>query len=223
MCSRYVRTTEPKALAKLFGVARPLPALPPKLSVYNIAPPHRVLVARDNPQRELAVMRWGLVPPGATNVSIGQKMFNARAETVTQRPAYASAFEERRCIVPADGFYEWKESDGAKQAYYIKRVDGAPMAFAGLWEQKKTREGPLETFTILTTTANAELAPIHGRMPVIMHEAGWRIWLDAEADRDAVMRLLRPSGAGVLTAIRVGGHVDTLTNDDAECVRSLED
>lgn len=222
MCSRYVQITEPKVLAGLFGVVRPLPVLPPKMSMYNIAPPHRALVVRDNPKRELAVMRWGLVPPGATNVSIGQKMFNARAETVAQRPAYAGAFEQRRCIVPADGFYEWKESDGAKQAYYIKRVDGAPMAFAGLWEQKKTREGPLETFTIVTTTANAVVAPIHSRMPVILDEAGWRTWLEAEADREAVTRLLKPCESSAITAVRVGDHVNTLTNDDAECVRAME-
>lgn len=222
MCSRYVRTTDPKALAKLFEVVRPLPTIPPKMSMYNIAPPHRALVVRDNPKRELAVMRWGLVPPGATNISIGQKMFNARAETVAQRPAYAGAFEERRCIVPADGFYEWRKSGGTMQAYYIKRVDGAPMAFAGLWEQKKTREGPLETFTIVTTTANAAVAPIHSRMPVILEEAGWRIWLDAQGDRDSVTNLLKPCDEGVLAAIRVGDRIDTLANDDAECVRALE-
>lgn len=214
--------TEPKVLAEMFGVVRPLPTMPPKLSMYNIAPPHRAVVVRDNPKRELSVMRWGLVPPGATNVSIGQKMFNARAETVAQRPAYANAFQERRCIVPADGFYEWKETGGAKQAHYITRVDGAPMAFAGLWEQKKTREGPLETFTIVTTAANAVVAPIHSRMPLILDEEGWRKWLDAEADRDAVMRLLKSCDAGVLAASRVGNRVDTLTNDDAECVQVVE-
>src|SRR5437899_201370 len=182
MCGRFVLTTPAEALRRIFGFIEQ-PNLPPR---YNIAPTQDVPVIRQRRepagQRTLQMLRWGLVPSWAESLAGGAKMINARAETVMAKPAFGRAFERRRCLVPADGFYEWRPGDPAKQPYLITARDGAPLAFAGLWERwspparerellapdgEAARRPYIDSFTIVTTTANAALATLHPRMPVI--------------------------------------------------------
>src|SRR5215203_5548831 len=154
MCGRYTLRTPVEKLAEEFGLEDSSVDLPPN---YNVAPTQGVAaVLAENGHRRLEVLRWGLIPPWADDPQIGSRMINARSETVAEKPSYRRAFRERRCLIPADGFYEWQRTNGAKQPYYIHMEDGTPFAFAGLWESwSKGNEGEIRTCTILTTGANA--------------------------------------------------------------------
>ena len=178
MCGRYSITTDPDALRLIFGV-RVVQNLIPR---WNVAPTQEVPVVREDRggARELTIMRWGLVPSWSKDIGIGAKLINARAETVAEKPTFRAAFRHRRCLVPADGFYEWQAIGGRKQPWRVVRHDRAPFAFAGLWELwEGTGEGSaLETFSIVTTEANATLRNIHSRMPVMLfEEAQFKTWL----------------------------------------------
>ncbi len=165
MCGRFTLRTPTHRLAEAFGV-RDLPNLPPR---YNIAPTQDAAVVRPGPEgeaRELAMLRWGLVPSWSEGPS-AYSMINARAETVATKPAFRAAFRHRRCLVPADGFYEWQRVDGGKQPYLVELASGEPFAFAGLWEHWEGGD-VIESFTIIVTEANELLRPIHERMPVIL-------------------------------------------------------
>ena len=178
MCGRFLLHTPVDTLQRAFGFAE-RPNLRPR---YNIAPTQTVPIVRqkDGGGRELALVRWGLIPSWAKEAGIGGRLINARAETVAEKPAFRGAFRKRRALVPADGFYEWRkrEGDRPKQPLLVRRRDGQPFAFAGLWEHWRGPEGEVETCTILTTEANAALAPIHDRMPVILDPACYDRWLD---------------------------------------------
>ena len=164
-------------------------------------------------------MRWGLVPSWAKDVGIGSRMINARAEGIAAKPAFRAAFRQRRCLVPADGFYEWQKVAGGKQPMLIRLRSGDPFAFAGLWERWRGPDGEVETGTIITTAPNAVTAPIHDRMPVILDPADYDRWLDPSQPDAAA--LLRPCPDDWLTAIPVSTRVNSPKNDAADLIESF--
>ncbi len=226
MCGRFVSATPPDQVAAYFG------AEPPSEGAtsgeweanFNVAPTTGVYVVRDDGSvRRVEAMRWGLVPFWAKDPSIGSKMINARSETVAEKSAFRNAFRKKRCIVPADGFYEWKKLGGpkvsgrpAKQPMYVHRADGEPLAFAGLWEVWRDPTAPdteLHSCTILTTSANATMRPVHDRMPVILPPSAWDAWLDpAPADAETLGKLLVPAPDNLLELQPVSTDVNNVRN-----------
>ena len=221
MCGRYSLTTPGDELAEIFGLPE-RPQLEPR---YNIAPTQAVPVVRmktAGASRELALVKWGLVPSWAKNPEAGARMINARAETVLDKPAFRAAFKVRRCLVLADGFYEWQRTPGKKQPFHIRRCDQKPFAFAGLWERWERGAEPLETCTIITTTPNALLAPIHDRMPVILEPEDLDSWLNPElTDVHRLASLLRPCAAEEMRAFRVSTRVNSPQNDGPACLETI--
>ncbi len=226
MCGRYTLTTPLEALRHLFDFAES-PNLQPR---YNVAPTQSVPVVRAiEGRRSFGMMRWGLVPGWAKDISIAARMINARSETVAQKPAYREAFRSRRCLIPADGYYEWQKEDGRRQPYRVTRGDGAPMAFAGLWERWKARkdsggENPVsagdlvETFSIVTTAASESVGTLHDRMPVVVEPDDFDAWLTLSGEQlEPLQDLLRPSAIS-FTITRVGTHVNAVRNDDPRCI-----
>jgi putative SOS response-associated peptidase YedK len=194
---------------------------------YNVAPTQDVPAVRPAKAggRELAMLRWGLIPAWAKDEDIGARLINARGETAAELPSFRAAFRRRRCLVAADGFYEWRKAGkGPKQPFLVELADGRPFAFAGLWERwDKAPDGrPLETCTIITTRANELLAPIHDRMPVILPPADYDAWLDVEGTGvEAAKALLRPYPAAAMAAHPVSPRVNNARNDDAACLARL--
>ena len=217
MCGRYTLATPVEVLADGFAFGGPLPELTPS---YNVAPAEEVaVVLEDGGERRLELLRWGLVPFWADDPGIGQRMINARAETAPEKPAFRAAFRKRRCLIPADGFYEWQRTDGGpKQPFHIRRHDGRPFAFAGIWED--WRDGEIRSCAILTTEASEDLREIHHRMPVILNRGDYERWLDPEADeRD--LRTLLQSSADDLTFYPVDRRVNKPSNDDPRCIEPV--
>jgi putative SOS response-associated peptidase YedK len=176
----------------------------------NIKPTQQILTVRDIGDGPFAVnVRWGLIPSWAKDASCSAKMINARAETIAEKPAFRTALKRRRCLIPADGFYEWQKLDAKnKQPWYFTLPDEEPFAFAGLWESWKSPDGPLETATIITTTANETLAFVHDRMPVILPPEHYARWLDRQAEGGpAILKLLQPY-AGEICATAMTRKVD---------------
>ena len=227
MCGRYSLTTPLDALRSLFDFESLL-NLPPR---YNIAPTQEAAVVRtsDVGGRELAMPRWGLIPSWSKEASMGAKLINARSETVAEKPSFREAFRSRRCLIPADGFYEWRMEEGRKQPFRIGMKGGIPFAFAGLWEQWTAKaastgiaEGEsVETFTILTPPANDKLRPIHARMPVILAPETFDPWLDAANDPHSLLSLLGPYPVAPMAFYRVGTAVNNVRNDDPSCIAPL--
>jgi len=200
MCGRYVLHTPVGVLAEAFGAAGPLPNFPGR---YNIAPTQQALILKHDPDgaRRLHSARWGLVPSWSRDLSIGARLINARAETLAEKPSFRSAFQARRCIVLADGFYEWLAEGKRRKPLWIRREDGLPLAVAGLWEMAKDADGAaLQTFTIVTTESRGGLAPIHDRCPVILDETGVAIWLAPHASADEIAALMEPDDHGLLVS-----------------------
>lgn len=218
MCGRFVSSSPPDEVARYFDAEAPAEAaLEPS---WNVAPTNDVyVVLSDGGVRRLATHHWGLVPFWAKSPAIGNKMINARSEGLADKNAYKNAFRKRRCIVPADGFYEWRKVPGQKkkQPYFIHREDGEPIAFAGLWEEwRADRKSPeaLRSATILTTTPNEAMAQIHDRMPVILPPAVWDEWLDPDnADIETLGRLLVPAPPELLTLRPISTEVNNVRND----------
>jgi len=172
-------------------------------------------------QREIAMLRWGLIPFWAKDDKIGYKTINARAETIATAPAFRAAFKKRRCLVPASGFYEWKKlEDGSKQPYLIAARDGSPFSFAGLWERWDKDEAPVETFTIITGEPNSLVADLHNRMPVILDPDDYDVWLTA-VDTAIPQALLQPFPTQLMTAFPVSKRVNSPENDDAAVIAPL--
>jgi putative SOS response-associated peptidase YedK len=217
MCGRYELHTHPAALALALGLKFP-PEITPR---YNIAPTQAVPIVRlRDDERQLSQTRWGLVPFWAKDVSIGNKMINARAESVATKPGYRDAYRKMRCLVPASGFYEWaKMTDGKKQPVRICMTDDAPFAFAGLWSRWGPRDAELETCAIITTEANELCAKVHDRMPVILAPSDYERWLDT-SDPDPV-DLLRPYPSDAMRAYPVSPRVNSPKNDDVELIEPL--
>jgi putative SOS response-associated peptidase YedK len=231
MCGRFVSSSPPDELAKYFGVEQVAEqVLEPS---YNVAPTKDIYaVLESGGVRRLEALHWGLVPFWAKDPSVGNKMINARADSVTTKNSYKRAFAKRRCIIPADGFYEWQKIPGqkAKQPMYIERADGEPLAFAGLWElwrPKGAAEGDdrdlLRSCTIITGEPNEKMAEIHDRMPVMLPPSAWSAWLDpANDDLDALATLLVPAPSELITMHPVSTAVNNVRNDGPQLVEPAE-
>ncbi len=221
MCGRYSLIADIRELQAYFGFTADELDVPPR---YNIAPTQRSLtLVAEGDERRGELMRWGLVPSWAKDVSIGSRMINARAETVAEKPSFRSAFRRRRCLAPADGYYEWTRAGRAKRPMRIVARSGEPMAFAGLWEAWR---GPddvwVRSFTVITTEASEDIRPIHHRMPAILPPEAQRLWLDVEADAEALHSVLTPYEAGQLEAYEVSTLVNSYANDVPEVVARVE-
>ena len=189
MCGRYFLHSTADKLSTLFG-EMPMPVLEAR---YNIAPTQPIPIVRQSPagRREMALVRWGLIPSWSKGPDSRYSMINARVETVAQKPAYRSAFRYKRCLIPADGFYEWRAAGAGKQPYVLRPRDGSPMALAGLWEHWQDADGnELESCTILVREANAQVKAVHERMPVIMGRDSFDLWLDIHAQKPQPLETL---------------------------------
>jgi len=218
MCGRYTLTVDASVLAELFKL-EPLTDLQPR---FNIAPSQSVSIVRSKTDgdREWATVRWGLIPSWAQEAKIGSRLINARAETVAEKPSFRSAYKHRRCLVPADGFYEWVKVGGAKQPHHIRFSDRRPFAFAGLWERWTDPESTeIESCTILTTRPNALMENLHNRMPVIMPPARFDDWIGrGPLGPEAAEAMLLPFPADGMEAVPVTTRVNSPKNEDPECL-----
>ncbi len=217
MCGRYTQTHSGKDLAEAFRLTTE-PAPPPR---YNIAPSQPVSAIIAN--REYRIFQWGLVPSWAKDYKIGYRLINARSETAAEKPSFRAAFKRRRCLIPADGFYEWQRtaSNKKKQPFYIHFRNRSLFAFAGLWEQWEGGDGSyLETCTILTTEPNELMAPIHNRMPVIIPKDEYDRWLTAAPSQ--VQTLMRPYDADEMEAYPVSTLVNSPQNEVSDCIIPIE-
>ncbi|HXE28613.1 MAG TPA: SOS response-associated peptidase [Stellaceae bacterium] len=224
MCGRYLLKTALEELARIFGFIE-RPNLAPR---YNIAPTLEVPVIRQRRepagQRSIAALRWGLVQPWADDPKAGPPLINARAETLLEKPAFRGATQKRRCLVPADGYYQWREGDTSKQPYLIARRDRAPLAFAGLWERWGPRHDPaaaLDSFTIITTDANEFLSGFHHRMPVVLTPENYATWLDPESPVEAALELLTPSPNDLLEAVPLDRAVNSNRADGPDLLKPV--
>ncbi len=221
MCGRYTLGTTPARLAETFALSD-APEFAPR---YNIAPTQIAPVVVATPQgRRLELRRWGLVPFWAKDPKIGSRMINARAESLAEKPAFRSAFRRQRCLVPADGFYEWKPAGRRKQPHHVRRADSRPFAMAGLFDTWHAGQpDAIASFTIVTTDANALLRPIHDRMPVILAPASWKDWLDADTPLARLGALLAPPDPAGFEAYPVTTLVNSPAVDDARCREPASD
>ena len=224
MCGRYTLTTKPKVLVRHFALNEVSLDIPPR---FNVAPTQQMPVIRQfEERRRLDMMRWGLVPSWAKDLKLGYRMINARAETVATKPAFRAAFRHRRCLIPADDFYEWRKEDGQKQPYWIGLRDRKPFAFAGLWESRVSRDTGevVESFTIIVTDANQVVSAIHDCMPVILPPAAYGQWLDPdEQDPSHLKKLLLPYPTDEIIAYAISREVNNPRNDYADLLRPVED
>jgi len=224
MCGRYRLTAKERYIAEHFDLEESEVHWTPR---YNIAPTQEAAIVRQDrkqPKRLFSLMRWGLVPSWAKDASIGYKTINAMCETAAEKPAFREAMRKRRCLVPADGFYEWQKlGRKEKQPYNIGMADDSLFAFAGLWERWHEPAGAaLNSFTILTTDANALVAGIHNRMPVIVKREDYDLWLDpGMTDPAGVADLLKPLDARLMRKYPVSTRVGNADNDDAEIIKEI--
>jgi putative SOS response-associated peptidase YedK len=219
MCGRYAFYSPAEAVRRTFDLEE-APELAPR---YNISPTQSVPAVREGTEsaRTLTMLHWGLVPKWAKERAIGNRMINARAETISENPSYRDAFRRRRCLVAADGWYEWQVAAGGKQPWFIRLRDGGPIAFAGLWERWNDPAGGalLESCTIVTTDASESIRKIHDRMPVVLPEADWARWLDtAFSDAEKLSELLRPYDPKALDAWPVSRQVNAPKNQGPELI-----
>jgi putative SOS response-associated peptidase YedK len=221
MCGRFALLTHADALIERFEIKEVIKKPEPR---YNIAPSQNVAVVVQREKRQLTEMRWGLVPFWAEDVSIGNRMINSRMETVAEKPAFKNAFKKRRCMILADGFYEWQKVGKVKVPTHIRLKSRKPFAFAGLYEYWKTKSGKtLESCTIITTTPNDILKTIHHRMPVILSPEDEKIWLSPKnQDREQLLSLLKPYTAEPMEAYEVSDFVNSPTNQGPLCTKPVD-
>ena len=219
MCGRYTLTTDGRVLADEFGIDE-LGTWTPR---FNIAPTQLVAaIVRTRAEPQAAKLHWGLVPGWAKDRKAAARAINARAETVAEKPTFRAAFKRRRCLVLADGYFEWVKRDERKQPYYITPQDGRPFAFAGLWERwSEDGEAPYYSCTIITCAASADLAELHHRMPVTLAHNDYASWLDPESDPAAQLEKLGPAPSGTFIPRPVSTIVNSPANDDHRCIEAI--
>ncbi len=221
MCGRFALFAKAEELERHFQVPLPFPIAPR----YNIAPTQPLLAlatAHDTPQPYWTHFQWGLVPRWAKDPSIGNKMINARAESLAEKPAFRVAFRYRQCIVPISGFYEWAKTGRLRQPYFVRSVKGEPLGVAGLWESWQSPDGSeLTTCTLITTDANATMQPIHHRMPAILLPEEYTLWLAPDTPLATLAALLRPAPEGLLEAYPVSTRVNNPAHDDPSLVEPV--
>jgi putative SOS response-associated peptidase YedK len=219
MCGRFTLTVDPEQLRETFSWLTVPDQIQPR---YNVAPSQPVAVIPNNHKEQLDFFVWGLIPSWAKDPKIGNRLINARAETLAEKPSFRAAYRRRRCLIPADGFYEWKQEPGrkSKTPMYIRLKSGKPFALAGLWESWHAPDGSnILSCTIVTTQPNELLADIHNRMPVILPEDAYSLWLDpGEADPEKLQPLLGPYTASEMIAYPVSTLVNDPSNDQADCI-----
>ena len=218
MCGRFALDISPAKLAERFNLSGEVSLAPS----WNIAPSSRIcsITADESEARHLNLMKWGLIPSWAKDETIGNKLSNARGETVHEKPSFRSAFKSHRCIIPASGFYEWKTENGVKQPWYMSLKSGEPMAFAGLWE----RWNDIETCCIITTAANSLMEPIHDRMPVILTPDQFETWLSPNVKQaDLLLSMVRPHDSESMQAWPVSSELNRVgLRDDVRLVNRVE-
>jgi putative SOS response-associated peptidase YedK len=220
MCGRFALVATGEEVATHYQLAE-VPFVAPR---YNIAPTQPVAAVRldNHGERQFTFFQWGLIPSWSKDPGMGSKLINARAETAADKPAFRAAFKRRRCLIPATGFYEWQQMAGRKQPMYIRAAGEGLLSLAGLWEVWHAPDGgELETCTILTTTPNSLMEPIHNRMPVILEPDDYSTWLDPTTELDQLNHLLRPFAPQGLAAYPVSTAVNKPQNDTAECIAPL--
>lgn len=222
MCGRYALKTSVPEIARILGATANAEFEPS----YNVAPSRKVPVCRiaDDGGREISLLRWGLVPHWAKTLNDRYRMINARAETITSKPAFRAPFKKRRCLVPADGYFEWKAGLKRKQPYFIHGKDGSPLFMAGLWDRwVKGETGPLDSFSIVTTSASDQLAAVHDRMPVLIQHGDFDTWLDPEVgDSERLLPLLTHYPETDLSLTPVSTYVNNPRNDDPRCLEPVD-
>jgi len=216
MCGRFNLRATPAQLQEFFDLFRE----PEVTSRYNIAPTQTTLVCRlnDNGERELVPLRWGVIPSWSKDIKIGASLINARGETVSEKPSFRSAFKKRRCLIPASGFYEWLREGKNKQPFHIHHKDDSPFAMAGLWETWNHGEHPIESFSIITTSANQLMRSIHDRMPVILEPELFAEWLDPKAEPEFLKSIVQPYEWNGFETLPVSAVVNNARNETPECV-----
>lgn len=217
MCGRYTLRTPVDSLVERLKIDEYPSSILPS---YNIAPTQEVAaVVEEDEERKLELFRWGLIPSWAKDPEIGSRMINARGETVSEKPSFRKAFKARRCLILADGFYEWQKIDSGKQPYHVRMKDASPFAFAGLWEIWNGDGDEVRTCAIITTEANDLMSEIHHRMPVILHPEDYEMWLDPSfEEKEPLSALLKPYPDEAMEAYPVSRRVNRPTNDEPGCI-----
>ena len=222
MCGRFASYLPPDAVRALFRTKNAVPNLPPS---WNVAPTQAAMVVRLNPEtndRHLDLLKWGLIPHFTKDLKAARKPINARSETAASSGMFRGALERRRCLIHADAFYEWRAMPDGKQPYAIGRKDGAPLAFAGIWEGWREPDGEtMRSFAILTTSANATMHTLHDRMPVILEEEHWPVWLGERAGEPT--GLMRPANDGLLHLWAVSRAVNSVRNNGSDLLDRIDD
>ena len=223
MCGRFSLTATSEEVAQHFDLA----AVPDLSPHYNIAPTQTVatvVVSKDQSKRQFQPMRWGLIPSWASDSKIGNRLINARVETVTEKPSFRNSVKQKRCLIIADGYYEWQKQPQGKQPYYFQLSDRQPFAFAGLWDTWNSPEGKTISCTLLTTDASEQVSPVHHRMPIIVPPQAYSQWLDPTlTDPDQVLPLLNSDIYQNLSSYPVSSQVNSPTNDSDECIQAVEE
>ncbi|MFC2065019.1 SOS response-associated peptidase [Chloroflexota bacterium] len=222
MCGRFLLAVDPAEMQEAFPGFDFQDEIKPR---YNIAPSQPVLVLPNDANRKPDYFTWGLIPSWSKDLSIGNRMINARAETLAEKPSFRGSFKYRRCLIPTNGFYEWKKRQNSKvkQPYLIHLKNGGIFAFAGLWDEKQTEDGSIiKTFTIITTSPNSLLSSIHNRMPVILNEKNYAEWLEPlPKSPSTLQQFLNPYPSELMTAIPVSTYVNNPVNDSPECITPI--
>lgn len=219
MCGRFTVSASPELLAEVFSLDEIPVDFKPR---FNMAPGQNIPLVRAQTPRQLEFFRWGLIPSWAKDANIGNRMINARSETVAEKPSFRAAFKKRRCLIVADGFYEWKRTASGKVPHYLRLKNHRPFAFAGLWEcWKAADQSPVYSCTILTVAPNPLVAEIHDRMPVILEGAQRDTWLASDADSKRLAAILRPLPAEEMEAYPVSQRVNATRVDDPRCIERV--
>lgn len=222
MCGRFTLHSTLQDLQQILPALEATEAILPR---YNVAPTQGVHAVANDAPRLLVKLRWGLIPRWAKDASIGSRLINARAESLGEKPAFRDAYKKRRCLVLADGFYEWKKLEGRtkKQPYLVSLADGGPFAFAGLWERWQSPEGDLRTCTIVTTEPNGDLAPLHDRMPVILEPSSFERWLSPDAAEPGELQDLLAPSRRRFRLTPVSTVVNSPAHDAPDCIEPVQE